>query len=106
MVQQSKPAAVQLKSIKEVQKFSVFNDVTIIGFFEAAQGKFFDSFIDSAENTRNDFVVGYTIDSSIIQHFKAKPNTVVLYQSELFWSKYEPRSFTFDRVSFKIYLKF
>lgn len=100
MIDQAKPAAVFLNSVKEVKKFTSFADITIIGFFDSAKGKFHDSFIDVAEKTRNDFVVGYTTDSSVMQHFKAKPNSIILYYPQIFWSKYEPRSVIYDKVHF------
>jgi hypothetical protein len=46
MLDQSKPAAKTLNSVKEAQKFMVFDDVTIIGFFNHPEGALFDAFIE------------------------------------------------------------
>lgn len=100
MVEEAEPAAKLLNSVNEIKNLINTNQVVIIGFFDTVKDKFFDSFIDSTEQARNNYIFGYTTDPTVIQHYKTKSNTVILYQPEIFWSKYEKRYHIFNRVFF------
>ena len=47
MVEQSKPAAKELKSVAEVKRFMSNTDITIIGFFATTEERLFESFSDA-----------------------------------------------------------
>lgn len=98
MIDQSKPAAVELKNLKETKNFMAFDDVTIIGFFEQPEGQLYDSFVEAAEKTRNDFKIGYTINPDVFKNYKVKKNLIVIFYPEIFWSKYEPRTKSYKTV--------
>ncbi|VDM39184.1 unnamed protein product [Toxocara canis] len=96
MIEQAKPAAKKVSSVKEAQRLFKKDDVTILGFFSDERSKLFDAFSDTAEMTREEFsAIGYTTDANIMKHFDAKPDTVVLFYPEIYWSKYEPKRETF-----------
>ncbi|VDK55701.1 unnamed protein product [Anisakis simplex] len=98
MIEQSKPAAKKLDTIKEAQRIFLRTDVTIVAFLSGERSKLFDAFSDMAERTREEFsAVGYTFDENVMKHFNAKPDTVILFQPEIFWSKYEPKQLTFEK---------
>ncbi|KAI1717324.1 thioredoxin domain-containing protein [Ditylenchus destructor] len=97
MLEQSKPAAKELKTVKEAQKFMAFDDVTIIAFFNAAQGPLMDAFTEAAEKARGDFTVAWTTSKEVRKHFKANPDHIVLFYPEIFWSKYEPRTRVYSK---------
>jgi protein disulfide-isomerase A4 len=96
MLEQSKPAARLLKSAKEVKAFMAQKDVTIIGFFASDSGRLFEAFTEAAERTRGDFTTGYVLEESVRKELKAKVGNIVLYQPEIFQSKYEPKSKTYS----------
>uniref|UniRef100_A0AC34Q5G3 Protein disulfide-isomerase n=2 Tax=Panagrolaimus sp. JU765 TaxID=591449 RepID=A0AC34Q5G3_9BILA len=98
MLEQSKPAARPIKTVKEAQRLMLKDDVTIIGFFATEESRTFESFKDAAEMTRPEFTaVGYTTDPEVMKHFKAKPNDIVLFHPEIYWSKYEGKTKTYRK---------
>uniref|UniRef100_A0A914H4U7 Protein disulfide-isomerase n=1 Tax=Globodera rostochiensis TaxID=31243 RepID=A0A914H4U7_GLORO len=101
MLNQAKPAANRLNSVKEAHKFMSSSDVTIIGFFPSESGALYEAFVDAAERTRDDFLVGYALDSSIAQHFDTKIDggRVILFQPEIFHSEYEPKRRIFPKAT-------
>jgi protein disulfide-isomerase A4 len=101
MLDQAKPAAKELKSVKEAQRLFSKDDVTIIGFFATTDSASFQAFSDAAEMTRPEFTsVGYTVDPAVIKHYKAQPNQIVIFYPEIYWSEYEPRSRTYAKEGF------
>ena len=84
MLDQAKPAAIELKSVKEAKRFMVYDDVTIIGFFEYPDGQLYEAFVEAAEKTRNDFKIGYTTKPDVIKRFKAAKNYIVMFYPEIF----------------------
>ncbi|KAE9555366.1 hypothetical protein FO519_001448 [Halicephalobus sp. NKZ332] len=100
MLDQSKPAAKPVKTVKEAQRLMLKDDVTIIGFFATEESRTFESFKDAAEMTRPEFTsVGYTTDPEVMKHFKAKPNDIVLFHPEIYHSKFEPKTRTYRKDS-------
>uniref|UniRef100_A0A914WED8 Protein disulfide-isomerase n=1 Tax=Plectus sambesii TaxID=2011161 RepID=A0A914WED8_9BILA len=100
MMEQSKPAARKLDSVKDAQRMMSKDDVTIIGFFATDDSKLFENFADAAESTREEFTaVGYTLDPEVIKHFKAKINDVILFFPERYWSKSQPKTKIFNKPS-------
>ena len=98
MLEQSRPAAKPLKTVKEAQRLMLKDDVTIIGFFATEESRTFESFKDAAEMTRPEFTsVGYTTDPEVMKHFKAKPNDIVLFYPEIYHSKFEPKTRTYRK---------
>uniref|UniRef100_A0A0N5AJ78 Protein disulfide-isomerase n=1 Tax=Syphacia muris TaxID=451379 RepID=A0A0N5AJ78_9BILA len=97
MIEQSKPAAHKLQTIKEAQRYMQKQDITIIGFFASDESKLFEAFNDAAEMTREEFKLGYTLEPELIKHFKVKPNDIVIFYPEIFWSKYEPKRVVYSK---------
>uniref|UniRef100_A0A914Y5W4 Protein disulfide-isomerase n=1 Tax=Panagrolaimus superbus TaxID=310955 RepID=A0A914Y5W4_9BILA len=98
MLQQAKPAAKPLKTVKAAQRLFSKDGVTIIGFFATEESKSYEAFTEAAEMTRPEFTsIGYTTDPEVMKHYKAKPNDIVLFYPEIFWSKFEPRSRTYRK---------
>ncbi|CAD5221012.1 unnamed protein product [Bursaphelenchus xylophilus] len=92
MLDQSQPAAKELRIVSEAKKFFSKDDVTIIGFFASTESPQFEAFQDAAERTRPEFqFVGYTTDPSVFKHFGAVPNDVVIFYPELFLSDVEDK---------------
>jgi len=103
MLEQARPAAKHLKTIKEAQRIFLKDDVTIIGFFATEDSRSFEAFKEAAEKTRPEFkAVGYTTEPEVLKHFKAKPNDIVIYYPEIYWSKNEPRSRTYNKEKAEI----
>lgn len=105
MKEQAKPAAKELKSAKEIQRFMSQDDVTIVGFFDETEGKkLFENFLDAAEAVREDFkVVGYTKSAEALEHFKVQPDTTLVFQPERFWSKFEAKFKKYNNVILKFF---
>uniref|UniRef100_A0A7E5A0H4 Protein disulfide-isomerase n=1 Tax=Panagrellus redivivus TaxID=6233 RepID=A0A7E5A0H4_PANRE len=98
LLEQSKPAARPLKTVKEAKRIFHKDDVTIIGFFATEDSKSFEAFSEAAEMTRPEFTaVGYSLDPEVMKHFKAKPNDIVIFYPDIYWSKFEPRSRTYRK---------
>uniref|UniRef100_F1L1D5 Protein disulfide-isomerase n=1 Tax=Ascaris suum TaxID=6253 RepID=F1L1D5_ASCSU len=99
MLEQAKPAAKKLNTVKETQRFFKKDDVTILGFFSDEHSKLFDALTDTAEMTREEFpAVGYVMDVDVMKHFNVKPESVVLFHPEIYLSKYEPERVVFDKL--------
>lgn len=103
MLEQSKPAAQELRTVTEARKFINEYDVTIIGFFASTDSTQFEAFSDAAESTRPEFKsVGYTTDPAVFKEFKAKPNDVIIFYPKIFHSKFEDSTKAYNKVCLSI----
>lgn len=100
MLEQSKSAAQEVRTVSEARKFMLEDDVTIIGFFASLDSVQFQAFSDAAEGTRNEFTVGYTTDPSVFKEYKAKPNDIIIFYPKIFHSKFEEKTKTFNQDEF------
>jgi mRNA-degrading endonuclease HigB of HigAB toxin-antitoxin module len=99
MLEQSKPAAQELRTPSEARKLMSEYDITIIGFFASTESIQFQAFSDAAETTRPEFkLVGYTTDPSVFKAYKAKPNDVIIFYPKIFHSKFEEKTKTYNKV--------
>ncbi|KAI6214755.1 Protein disulfide-isomerase [Aphelenchoides besseyi] len=103
MLEQSKPAAVELRTVSEARKFMLEMDITVIGFFVGTDSRHFEAFSDAAETVREEFrAVAYTTDPAVFKEFGAKPNDVKLFHPKVFHSEFEDKVKTFNQPSFTI----
>jgi hypothetical protein len=99
MLEQSKPAAQELRTVAEARKFINDIDVTIIGFFASTDSSQFEAFADAAEVTRPEFKsVGFALDPAVIKEFNAKPNDIIIFLPKVFHSKYEEKTKKLNKV--------
>ncbi|CAD5214912.1 unnamed protein product [Bursaphelenchus okinawaensis] len=92
MLDQSTPAAKELRTVSEAKKLFSKDDITIIGFFASTESSQFEAFNDAAERTRPEFQwVGYTTDPSVFKHFKAVPNDIIIFYPDMFLSEHEDK---------------
>ncbi|KAK0417508.1 hypothetical protein QR680_013052 [Steinernema hermaphroditum] len=100
ILEQAKPSAQELNSVKQVQRLQSRDDIAVVGFFASEESPLFEAFSDAAEMTREEFPsVGYTFDPEVMRHFGAKPNDVFIFYPEIFWSKYEPKKASYGKKS-------
>uniref|UniRef100_A0A915PKR5 Protein disulfide-isomerase n=1 Tax=Setaria digitata TaxID=48799 RepID=A0A915PKR5_9BILA len=97
MLQQAEPALKKITTLKEAQRFMRKDDITIIGFFSDEKAKLLDSLRDAAEMLRDDFNIAVCLEADIMKYFKVVSNQVVVFFPEIYWSKYEPQKFVYEK---------
>ncbi|CAI4229691.1 unnamed protein product [Auanema sp. JU1783] len=99
LLKQAEPAAKELKGINEIEKFFDKEDVTIIGFFPSKDSTNFEAYHDASEMLREEFkFMGYTSDPKAFKKYDAKPNDIIIFYPALFYSKFEPKTRTYNKV--------
>ncbi|RWS30966.1 Protein disulfide-isomerase A4-like protein [Leptotrombidium deliense] len=98
MKEQQKPPSTVLQSVKQilkvVEKGSNMGQTagpTIVAFFDNENSPFYQLYIDAGNEQRDkQFRFFHTFDKSIREQLKEKVNNIVLFQPEIFTSKFEP----------------
>ncbi|XP_059175392.1 protein disulfide-isomerase A4-like [Physella acuta] len=88
--------AKQLDSLKAVKEFFSVEDVTVIGFFDSKDNSLVQPYKDVSDELREDYTFGITYKADAREHFKVKPNSVVVFNAERFYTKYEPKWYTLE----------
>eukprot|EP00088_Acartia_fossae_P059160 TRINITY_DN6994_c0_g1_i2.p1 TRINITY_DN6994_c0_g1~~TRINITY_DN6994_c0_g1_i2.p1 ORF type:complete len:684 (+),score=152.98 TRINITY_DN6994_c0_g1_i2:49-2100(+) len=71
---------------------------TVVGFF-AEKTDLYEEYIAAANQMRGKYRFLHTFDTEIAGKFKADPNSIVVFQPEIFQSEYEESSYTFKKKS-------
>ncbi|XP_067138562.1 protein disulfide-isomerase A4-like [Centruroides vittatus] len=95
MIEQASSPSTEVVSIKSLENNLKKNDPVVVGYFKD-QDHFYKEYIEAANNLRGKFNFYHTFDKNAIKHFHASEETVVLYQPEIFHSKYEKPKYIFS----------
>ena len=73
-------------------------EATVVGYFNG-KSDLFDEFVVAANEMRGTYRFLHTFDADIAKTFNVPPDTVAVYQPEIYWSPYENRTFTLSKKS-------
>ncbi len=73
-------------------------DITVVGFFKG-KSDLYDEFYVAANEMRGTFKFMHTFDADVAKSFKVEPETIAVFQPEIFWSPYENKTFTLTKKS-------
>ncbi|XP_014667681.1 PREDICTED: protein disulfide-isomerase A4-like [Priapulus caudatus] len=84
-----------LNTTKDVHEYMLHDDITIIGFFSGPSEHLFTTYLEAGNDLRDDYRFGHTFNHEVAQHYKAEPETIVLFYPEHMHSSYEPHRHVF-----------
>ncbi|KAL5007449.1 hypothetical protein ScPMuIL_016255 [Solemya velum] len=90
-----------LSSLKDVKNLMRKDDVTVIGFFERIDDPEIEEFKNAAEDFRDVITFGHTVLSEARAEYKVNPNSVVVFNAERFYTKFERKWYTMEKKGMK-----
>ncbi|XP_064647427.1 protein disulfide-isomerase A4-like isoform X2 [Lineus longissimus] len=104
MIKQVGDASKEVKSLKVIRESfgGKKTDISVVGFFESDKDKEYDVFTNAANNLREDFKFLHTFDSSLRDNFKVNAGSVVVFNAERFYTKFENKWHVFDKLNPKV----
>ncbi|XP_041365529.1 protein disulfide-isomerase A4-like [Gigantopelta aegis] len=91
MIDQQGDAAKLLATVKAVKDFMQKDDITVMGFFSNLGDPRLSEYKDTANDFRDVHKFGYTLDEDARNLYKINPGSVVVFNAEKFYTKYEPK---------------
>lgn len=91
MKKQRGDASKEQKSLKAVQNLMNDDDITIVGFFENDKSKLYERYQEAANHVRDGYTFGHSFDKNIRDYYKINAESIVVFNAERFYSKYEPK---------------
>jgi len=73
-------------------------EATVVGYFNG-KSDLYDEFVVAANEMRGTYRFLHTFDVDIAKSFNVPPDTVAVYQPEIYWSPYENRTYTLSKKS-------
>lgn len=73
-------------------------DVTVVGFFKG-KSDLYDEYIVAANEMRGTFKFLHTFNEEIGKKFEVTQESIVVFQPEIFWSKYENSTYSLSKKS-------
>ena len=73
-------------------------EATVVGFFNG-KSDLYDEFVVAANEMRGTYRFLHTFDTEIAKSFSVPPDSVVVYQPEIYWSPYENKTYTLTKKS-------
>jgi len=73
-------------------------ETTVVGFFKG-QSDLYDEFIVAANEMRGTYRFLHTFDETIADSFNVPPETIAVYQPEIYWTEYENKTSTLTKKS-------
>ncbi|KAH9520052.1 Protein disulfide-isomerase A4 [Bulinus truncatus] len=87
--------AKEINNLKALKEFFSVEDVTVVGFFESKDHPLALPYKEFSDENREDYTLGITYNEEARKAFKAEPNSVVVFNAERFYTKYEPKWYLF-----------
>lgn len=84
-------AAKLLPTVKDVKGMISKESATVIGFFDNLEDEKLRAYMNVANDRREDLTFGYTLLSEARDMYKVNPGSVVVFNPEKFWTKYEQK---------------
>ncbi|XP_071957938.1 protein disulfide-isomerase A4-like [Antedon mediterranea] len=99
MQKQSGDSSKNKATLKDMKKFLEHqDDVSIVGFFSSEEDDLYKMYLDKGNSLRDDYRFAHTFDATVISHYKAKTESIVVFVPERFQSKYEPKRYVFTQA--------
>ncbi|XP_035219913.1 protein disulfide-isomerase A4-like [Stegodyphus dumicola] len=98
MKEQAKPPSQEITSPKVLEKSLGKIDASVVGFFLSDSDPLYLSYIEAANTLRGKFSFFHTFSQNVMKQFGVKDSRIILYQPEIFSSKYEPPKHEFNKV--------
>ncbi|XP_076326937.1 protein disulfide-isomerase A4-like isoform X2 [Tachypleus tridentatus] len=98
MKEESRPPSKEVKTIKAVDSYKSKRDVNVIGFFRNEKDNLFKEYLLVAGEKRRKFNFLHTFSETIATYYKVTAPTIVLFQPEVYHSKYEESNFEFKEI--------
>ena len=73
-------------------------ETTVVGFFNG-KSDLYDEYVVAANEMRGTYKFLHTFDVDIAKSFKVPPDSVVVYQPEIYWSEHENKTYTLSKKS-------
>jgi len=94
---------VKLPSEEKTHMLGITNNLdrletTVVGFFNG-KSDLYDEFVVAANEMRGTYRFLHTFDVDIAKSFKVPPDSVVVYQPEIYWSDHENKTYTLSKKS-------
>jgi len=74
------------------------SEITVVGFFNG-QSDLYDEYMVAANEMRGTWKFMHTFDESVAKAFDLPLETVAVFQPEIFWSKYENKTYSMTKRS-------
>ncbi|XP_046439075.1 probable protein disulfide-isomerase A4 [Daphnia pulex] len=94
MKELARPASKIVSSLGELKSAMDRTETTVVGFF-SSKSTLYEEFMAAAEEMRGILTCLHTFEKEIWTHYKVIPDTIVVYQPEVFQSEYEKSSHEF-----------
>ncbi|XP_013391677.1 protein disulfide-isomerase A4 [Lingula anatina] len=85
------PGSKEMKTLKELKNFMSEDDVTVVGFFNSEEDEVYKTYQESCDEIREDYKFAHTFDEASRNHYKVNAGSVVVFNAERFYTKYEPK---------------
>ena len=73
-------------------------ETTVVGFFNG-RSDLYDEYVVAANEMRGSYRFLHTFDTNIAEHFKMSPDSVTVFQPEIFHSEFENKTYTLSKKS-------
>ncbi|XP_022241218.1 protein disulfide-isomerase A4-like [Limulus polyphemus] len=98
MKEESKPPSKEAKTVKALENYKSKKDVNVIGFFRNEKDNLYKEYLLVADEKRRKFNFLHTFSENIAVYYKVTVSTIVLFQPEVYHSKYEESKFEFKEI--------
>ncbi|GAB1599379.1 protein disulfide-isomerase A4-like [Argonauta hians] len=90
MISQQGDASKLKTSKKDLQKYMREDDITIVGFFNSLESPLMATYLDAANEVRDDYRFAHVLHEKITKSYGIDKNSIVLFIPERFQTKFEP----------------
>merc|ERR1711915_70376 len=73
-------------------------ETTVVGYFKG-KSDLYDEFVMGANEMRGSYRFMHTFDEEIAKSFNVPPDTVAIYQPEIYWTEFENKTYTLSKKS-------
>jgi len=73
-------------------------ETTVVGYFKG-KSDLYDEFVVAANEMRGSYRFMHTFDEEIAKSFNVPPDTVAIYQPEIYWTEFENKTYTLSKKS-------
>ncbi|XP_029641000.1 protein disulfide-isomerase A4 isoform X1 [Octopus sinensis] len=97
MISQQGGASKLQASAKELQKYMKEDDITIVGFFNSLDAPLMSSYLDAANEVRDDYKFAHVLDKDVTKSYDLVANSIVVFVPERFQTEYEPKKHVLNK---------
>ncbi|XP_057369864.1 LOW QUALITY PROTEIN: probable protein disulfide-isomerase A4 [Daphnia carinata] len=94
MKELARPASKLVNSLGELKSEMDRTEATVVGFF-SSKSPLYEEYMAASEELRGILTCLHTFEKDVASHYKVIPDSIVVYQPEIFHSEYEKSSHEF-----------